>query len=214
MNRGWVVLLMALAIPIAAFAQEAGTGEGSGEPEMSVTETAAVDQAATGDYARYEAADFGFSIELPSSGVVLDPSSADWNQEESVAFIWEAGGGEPIQLILGRADSFDAPVDEMTFTIVCGTMLESWQDEPANYTIITANEKLTTTAGPGKPERVWNLIEIADTSHAEGKAVHYSMFTTYAGNSVYSVTMYYMEPVSATIREFGIPVIYSFALAD
>ena len=214
MNRSLVVLLMALAIPLAALAQDTDPGEESGEPETSVTETTADDQAATGDYMRYEAADFGFSIELPGSGFVSDPADPEWNQEEAVAFIWEAGSDEPIQLILGRVDTFDAPVDEMTFSIVCGTMLESWEDEPSNYRIITANEKLTTSAGVGRPEREWNLIEIADTSHAEGKAIHYSMFTTYAGSSVYSVTMYYMEPVNATIREFGIPVIYSFELLD
>ena len=218
MNRGLVVLFLALAIPLAALAQDTQTDAVEGDAEMSNESTAAealsVESRSSAEYVRYEAVDYGFRIELPGSGIITNPADPEWNEEESVAFVWQSSGDEPIQLILGRVDTFDAPVDEMTFNIVCGTMLESWEDDPSIYEIVTANDKLTTSTASGGAKREWNLIEIADTSHTDGEAVHYSMFSTYAGSSIYSITMYYLEPVNATIQEFGIPVIYSFELAN
>ena len=109
-------------------------------------------------------------------------------------------------MIWGRVDAFEAPIDKLSFDIICGTALESWEDDPASFEIVTANEKLLIEG------QEWRLIEIADSSRGDGQEIYYSIFCTYRENSFYTLMMYYREPVNDTIRQYGIPIIYSFEL--
>lgn len=215
-----LVLLMVLLAPLDAVAQddaaageEAAAAETEASAELGDEAPAAPAEPAT--YSRYEATDFGFSTELPDGGVIADPSSPGWNEEPAAAFKWQATGEEPIRLIIGRVDSFNTEVDDLTFSIICGTMLESWEEDPSMYKIITGNESLVIEAkGTSSGQRNWNLIEVEDMSHSGGKPVYYSVFSTYAGENIYSIMMYYLEPVDQAIRDYGIPVIHGFELLE
>jgi len=214
----WMVVLLALLLPFSTLAQDepaaagdespAAADEASAEP----AEEAAATTTEPATYSRYEATDFGFSTELPDSGVITDPSSPDWNEELASAFKWQATGNEPISMIIGRVDSFNTEVDDLTFSIICGTMLESWEEDPSKYSIVTSNEPLVIEGDGPNGQRSWNLIEIEDKSHGEGQPVYYSVFSTYSGENIYSIMMYYLEPVNTVVRNYGIPVIHEFRL--
>ncbi|MBN2081465.1 hypothetical protein JW859_04565 [bacterium] len=202
MNRiGLLCLIVLLALAGAVLAQET--------PESETNETATITSKVvpgSGDYMRFEAPEHGFALELPDSGRIITPQDEGWEGEKESVFRWEGSGGEPITMIWGRVDSFEAPIDKLSFDIICGTALESWEDDPAKFEIVTSNEKLVIEG------QEWRLIEIADSSHGDGQMIYYSIFCTYHENSFFTVMMYYREPVNDTIREYGIPIIYSFDL--
>jgi hypothetical protein len=198
-----LVLLMLMLVPVGAVAEDepAAAGEDAAAADTAQADANAelADEAAAAtaepvNYSRYEATDFGFSTELPEGGVITGPSSPDWNEEPAAAFKWQATGDEPIRLIIGRVDSFNTEMDELTFSIICGTMLESWEADPTMYKVVTANEPLIIEGdGAGGKQRQWNLIEVEDYSHSDGKPVYYSVFSTYEGEYIYSIMMYYLE---------------------
>ena len=107
---------------------------------------------------------------------------------------------------MGRVDSFESVLVDDTFKAFCDTLLEMWSGDPERYTVVTANKILPIN------ERNWNLIEVEDLSGGEDHAVHFSVFSTYAGEAIYTISMYYLEPLSREVQEFGIPVIYGFGL--
>jgi hypothetical protein len=198
----WLIVLL---MPFGAWAQDEPAAEGA-----AAAETAEM-PAAT--YTRYNVPDSDFSVELPDGGIITDPSDPDWNELPTVVFKWEATGDEPITLIMGRVDTFKSEVDDLTFNIVCGTMLEGWEEDKEAIQVVTANEPLRIKAdNAAGGEQVWNLIEIADRSDSGGKTVYYSVFSTYAGENIYTITMYYLKPVDAMTRNFGGPVVRNFKL--
>jgi hypothetical protein len=196
--RFCLLALCLTMLPLAAVAQEAE------EPAPGAEETTAAQTA----YSPYVADGYGFSIELPDSGAISVPGEDGELQDESVAFEWTGAEDDPIVLIQGRVDRFDVVLDPDTFDVFCATLLENWQGDSENYKVVTANDRITID------DFVWNLIEIEDASHADGEMVYYSVFSTYAGSTIYTISMYYLEPVSEGIQEFGIPVLYGFRLAE
>ena len=196
MSRFCLLMLSLLLLPLAVAAQE---GEDLA-PEPEVTDEAEV------SYSSYTAEGYGFRIQLPDSGSVSEPGEGPEEPDEAVAFEWTGAEGDPIVLIQGRVDRFEVELDPETFDVFCGTLLENWESDSESYDVVTANDRITIEG------LVWNLIEVEDGSHAEGELVYYSVFSAYAGQTIYTISMYYLEPVNERIQEFGIPVLYGFEL--
>jgi hypothetical protein len=212
-------LLLVLLLPCFAWAQEEAAPESDeAEPPEAAepADTTEADEAAQpaeepaeeSAYAAYEASGFGFSIRLPEGGVITDPASEDWNREAEVAFEWTATTELPITLILGRVEHFESQLDTDTFGAFCDALLSVYTSDDARFTVVTSNKSLPING------RGWNLIEVTDVTGGQAQAVHFSVFSTYAGDAVYTVAMYYLEPLSREVQEFGIPVIYGFDLTD
>lgn len=158
------------------------------------------------------------------------------DEDPEVAFTWYRSEDEPVVLIQGRVDKFETELDAETFRIFCETLLANWSGDNAivshsestvqsqgdkttvdtkttirsgsagKYTVVTANEKLDLNG------LVWNLIEVEDASDSSGTMVYYSVFSTFAGSNIYTISMYYLEPVSDSVQEFGFPVLDGFKL--
>lgn len=208
LKRAWLLLLLMVVLPCLAWAQDDAAAD---DDAAAIAEgaSAAEEEASTAgedyDYVPY-ATSFGFSIRLPADGVITDPSAPDWAGEEEVAFEWTATDQAPITLIRGRVDGFESALGIDTFQAFCDTLLSVWSADTGQFTVVTANDQLTIN------EQVWNLIEVADLSDGPDEAVHFSVFSTFAGDSIYTVSMYYLQPLSREVQEFGIPVIYGFSL--
>jgi len=144
-----------------------------------------------------------FSLDLPPGGEVLTPASEGWENEAEVAFEWYGAESDPVSLIQGRVDDMGAPMDDATFGVFCGSLLENWSADGDKFEVVTSNK--TMPIGGLK----WNLIEIADSSDPANK-VYYSVFSTYSGTKIYTVSLYYLKPLSAAVQDFGKPVIQSF----
>ena len=194
MTRFWLIALLAL-LPLAALAQDAPAEEPAGDEAAAET-----------TYVEYTATGYGFSLELPENGTVKDPSSEDWTADEQVAFEWYSDGSTPVTMIQCRVDRFATDLDDAMFDVFCDTVLEMWSDENS-YDVVTANRRIEIDP------LTWNLIEVGDKRRGEEEQVHYSVFSMYSGAAIYTVSMFYMDPVSEEIQEFGIPVVYSFELA-
>lgn len=190
------VVLLALLVPMIAVAQD--------------SEQSSAGKAPT--YSAYVAAGYGFSLNLPDSGIIHSPDDADWNKDQAVAFEWTSASDDPVILIQGRVIDFEDELDAETFSIVCETYLEPWND-PEKYTIVTpkdpTNNKPLTIRG-----RKWSLIEIIDTSNGVDKTVHYSIFSSYSGDKIYTIVMFYLEPIGDRVQAFGFPVIDSFKVTS
>ncbi|GEM_PF-2450950 len=206
-------LLLVLLLPCFAWAQEEATPEAdeadqveAAEPADSAESDEAAEPAEAGAYVTYEADGFGFSIRLPEGGLITDPASEGWNQDAEVAFEWTAATELPVTLILGRVERFESDLDADTFGAFCDALLAYYASDDARFTVITANKPLPING------REWNLIEVTDVTDGQAAAVHFSAFSTYVGDTVYTVAMYYLEPLSREVQEFGIPVIYGFDL--
>jgi len=195
MARLLLAVLLTL-VPLAAMAQDA---------EDSADATS--EQAAEQVYTAYDAANYGFTVELPEGGRIDDPSTEGWTEEEQVAFRWLSDGTAPVDMIIGRVDKFQADIDDDMFNVFCDTLLENWSDE-AKYTVVTSNRRINIDP------LTWNLIEVEDNKNPDSMEVYYSVFSMYSGSTVYSITMYYLESVSDEIQAFGIPVVYSFDLTE
>ncbi|MCC7477471.1 hypothetical protein IT575_03340 [bacterium] len=192
--RALAALLLAglLALPISAWAQG---GEDSAAPAAAVP---------TGGYTRYSAEGYGFALALPGGGAVRNPQSGDWQEDPEVAFEWTAEN-TPIVLITGRVDTMDVELNDERFKVLCDTMLDTWKQDAEHIRIETSQDNLVIN------NYKWNLIEIADSSSADG-TVYFSVFTTYRGNKVYTVSMYYLQPVDKLVRDFGKPVLQGFSI--
>lgn len=228
MLRISLALILAL-LPVLALAQ-------GDAPQPAETPSAAAPA-----YRDYAAGSFGFAVQLPATGTIEDPSTAGWSEDPEVAFDWYYGGDEPIVLIQGRVDKFEVPLDDETFKLFCDTLLKNWAGdtgtpvvesqtnthstvtpqgdvdshstttsklaiESGKYKVLTANEPLDING------QKWNLIEVADSSDPQGTKVYYSVFSTYSGNQIYTISMYYLEPVSDKVQQFGFPVLDGFKL--
>jgi hypothetical protein len=187
------ILLILCLLPLLAQAQDAASPAASGAQS----------------YRSYSAAGFGFQLSLPSSGTIDSPATEGWKEDASTAFIWYAGGREPIRKIVGRADTFGAKIDAEAFKSFCDALLEQWGTDETKHRVLTKN-KVISSGGVN-----WSVIEIEDpTADGKGK-VYYSVFITYSSDNVYVVTFYYDRPSSSEIQAFGQPVLAGFkALAQ
>lgn len=188
MTRFMLVMVLAL-LPLVALAQVE-------EPAADSVDV---------EYTPYVATDFGFSVKLPTGGAVLDASSEGWDKDKEIAFEWRTGGADPVELIVSRVDRFPTELDADSFNVFCDTLIEGWSDS-TRFNIVTANRRIDIE------NRTWNLIEVEDASLGEDKMVYYSVFVMFSGENIYSISLYYLTPVSEMIQEFGIPIIYSFDL--
>lgn len=172
-------------------------------PAWALAQDAAVaPKAAT--YRDYFATGFGFHISLPSTGTIESPSTEGWKEDAGTAFIWWSGGAEPIGKIVGRTDSFGTTVDAAAFKLFCDALLEQWSQNESQHKLLTKN-KLEKSGN-----MTWNLIEAEDpTQDGKGK-MYYSVFITYSGDSIYTLSMYYDHAPDSAIQAFGAPVIAGF----
>jgi len=193
MIRFSLALVLAM-LPVLALAQGDAAQPAETQPAAAVA------------YRDYVAGDFGFAIKLPATGTIEDPSTSGWSEDPEVAFDWYYGGEEPIVLVQGRVDKFETELDDETFKVFCDTLLSNWTTDTEKYAVVTSNEPLDLNGAK------WNLIEVADSSDPEGTKVFYSVFSTYAGSQIYTVSMYYLEPVSDKVQQFGFPVLDGFKL--
>jgi hypothetical protein len=168
-------------------------------------EGAATGAQSSGGYRNYQASGFGFQLSLPQVGDVSNPQTAGWSEEAEVAFEWSSEE-TPVVLITGRVDTMDMEMNEERFKVLCDTMLDTWKEDSQNIEIVSTQSNLQIN------NNKWNLIEIADSSSGEDNQVHFSVFTTYRGTKVYTVTLYYLTPVSDQVREFGKPVLQGFSI--
>jgi len=155
-------------------------------------------------YEQYTAANFGFSVALPDHGSLMTPESTGWENEKEVAFEWYGDENDPVSLIQARVDDLGAAIEGDTFKIFCDTLLENWTTDATSYQVETANS-IVPIAGNN-----WNLIEVADSSNKEAK-VYYSVFSTYKGSKIYTISFYYLKPVSEEVQSFGKPVLQGFS---
>lgn len=189
-----LLALVLLALPGGVLAQggqeEEGAAPAAAEP--------------AGGYSRYNAEGYGFSLSLPLLGGVTNPQSDNWKEEPEVAFEWSAENA-PVVLMTGRVDTMDVELNDERFKVLCDTMLDTWRADKEHIKIESSQDNLTIN------NNKWNLIEIADSSSADG-TVYFSVFTTYRGSKVYTVSMYYLQPVDKIVRDFGKPVLQSFTI--
>lgn len=159
---------------------------------------------AEGEAPAYRSFDAGsFSLDLPPGGEVLTPDSEGWDNEPEVAFEWYGADSDPVTLIQGRVDDLGAEIDEETFGVFCSALLENWSADGDKYEVVTSNKSMPIGG------RKWNLIEISDSSDEETR-VYYSVFSTYSGTKIYTISLYYLKPLSNAVQDFGKPVIQSF----
>jgi hypothetical protein len=208
MIRLLAILAVLLTVQVA-WAQEAAEDTTDGDA------AAAVERA----YLTYVADGYGFALDLPDSGEVSGPADDGWDKEDQVAFEWIGSDTDPVRMIQGRVDSFGKELDGESFDMFCTALLQNWASDEELFEVTTANEKFRFG------DHTWNLIEVTDRSNAasgplaaaagdEGQIVYYSVFSTYAGDQIYTVTMYYLEPVSDEVEELGVPILRSFAFAS
>ena len=209
MKKLVIALLMVLVLPIVALAQDAET-----PAEETVT------QSSQGGV-NYAKRSFGnFSLDLPTHGTLKTPASSDWDEEEQVVFNWFGDEDDPIVLIQCRVDSFEGELGQDAYNIFCDTLLSNWLNEEDNFTVLDPPAPRM----EGDPRRtrsqlgthVWNLIQIDDHSDANGGRIYYSIFCTYSGTDIYTISFYYLQPMSKenpAVKEFGKPLLENFRIA-
>lgn len=204
MLRLLAILLVLLTVQIA-WAQDAAEDTAGGDAAAAVERT----------YSTYVAAGYGFALDLPDSGEVSSPGSDNWDNEDQVAFEWVGADDDPVRMIQGRVDSFGKELDEDSFDMFCTALLQNWTSDEDMFEVTTENEQFRFG------DHTWNLIEVTDRTNApagplsatgdsEGRIVYYSVFSTYAGDQIYTVTMYYLQPVSDEVEAMGVPILRSF----
>ena len=189
-----LTVLVLVMLPLVAAAQESEQTETAASSEIELQ------QLSFGD--------FGFAIALPSDGVLFTQETEGWDQDPEVALEWQGGENSPIALIQVRVDSFGAELDEGSFELFCSALLANWEEDEEHFEIITRNEPFELN------ELSWNLIEVADSSDPDGVMVYYSVFSALAGDSIYTISFYYLSQIDDDVRAFGSPTLKSFRLLD
>lgn len=199
------VLLLALLAVQIAWAQDAPDEEAAEEP------TAVIERV----FETFTASDHGFRLDLPDTGVIRTPADEGWDKEDQIAFEWLGAADDPVRMIQARVDSFGKELDEESFELFSGALLQNWAGDEQSFTVMTSNKELRFG------DHIWNLIEVEDRTNAprgplanaggEGRTVYYSVFTTFAGDNLYTITMYYLQPVSKEVETLGVPILKSFA---
>jgi hypothetical protein len=190
-----LILFACLLAPLTAFAAP-------GDPPADAAAPAA------SGYSPYNASGYGFSVDLPDSGVVAAPGSKDWDiAEEEVAFEWYGGKADPVVLIQGRVDDLGSDIDAETFQVFSDTLLENWNADTSKFKVTNSANNLSLG------NRTWNLIEVEDFSEGVDAKVYYSVFSTYVGTKIYTVSLYYLTPVNDRVFDFGKPVLQGFKIS-
>ncbi|MEZ5336919.1 MAG: hypothetical protein R3F46_01535 [bacterium] len=215
MKKLTLIMLLVLALPFAALAQE-------DDPAPAAEDSPAVEEStpAPAGNVSYARRSFGnFSLELPSHGSLMTPGSDDWNEEEQVVFNWFGSESDPIVLIQCRVDSFEDPLEQSAYDIFCDTLLSNWLNAEDSFTVL--DPPLPRVEGQARRTRstlgthVWNLIQIDDHSDVNGGKIYYSIFCTYSGKDIYTLSFYYMDPMTkedTRVRDFGKPLMESFRI--
>ena len=191
-------LLLLLALPLAALAQE-------GEPAPAAPQSPDTAEVNLDDYSKFSSTPFGFSVLLPKSGTISQPGDPSWDEADEIAFSWFGAETDPVVLIQGRVDEFETTLDADTFKAFCDELEGHWSRDDTKYKVLSKDPALAVGS------HTWNLLQIEDTSNAEGR-VYYSVFSTYVGKNIYTISLYYLEPVNASIQNFGKPVLQGFSI--
>jgi hypothetical protein len=168
------------------------------------------------NYVPYTATGFGFAVNVPDSGTIAAPGSPDWDREAEVAFEWYGADTDPVKLIMARVDDAQAALDEQSFRAFTDELLSYWSpahpaggsdaaDKPASADF----EVLNTADNLKIGGKTWNLIEVADKSDPQ-TTVYYSVFSTWEGTKIYTLTFYYLKPTMELVQNFGKPVLQGF----
>jgi len=199
-----ILALVACILPVLAYAADAPAAP------------------ATGKYVPYTAQNFGFSVSVPETGTIAAPGSDGWDREAEVAFEWYGADTDPVKLIMARVDDAGAPLDDKSFKAFTDELLSYWSpSKPAagapgtNDTAATGNtsfEVLNTADNLQIGNRTWNLIEVKDKSDPK-TTVYYSVFSTWDGSKIYTLTFYYLTPTMDQVQKFGTPVLLGFKVA-
>jgi hypothetical protein len=174
--------------------------------------------AAAQEYKPYTAAGYGFAVNVPSTGTVAGPASADWDRDDEVAFEWYGADSDPVKLIMARVDDAGATLDEASFRAFTDELLSYWA--PARAASADGGETggtpssddfevLNTADNLKIGGKTWNLIEVADKSDP-ATTVYYSVFSTWDGSKIYTLTFYYLTPTMEQVQTFGKPVLQGF----
>lgn len=180
-----ILLACLLALPLMALAQDGGA------------------ENAGAGYRNYTAGGYGFRISLPASGTLNTPTSEGWDGNKSEAFIWLAGGAEPIKKVVGRSDSFGTRISAEEFKSFCDALLDLWSQDEEHQRLLTKNKLVKSGA------YTWNVIEVEDTRGKE--RVFYSVFLTYSNENIYTISLYYDRMPTQEIQAFGQPILAGFA---
>ena len=197
------LLILMLALPIAGWAQDA---------EEPAEDTAAPEIAAEVVYTRHTATGFGFSVELPPAEMLLSPADEDWSEDANTAFIWKGMPGAPVRLVLARVDEAlglnREPLDAVRFQAFIDVMKSRWVESAGVYELLEEPEPID------NGRFVWHVFDVKQkvTEADLERDVYYTVFSTFAGRKIYTITLYYLNPPSAGIQEFGGPIVGSFEL--
>lgn len=136
----------------------------------------------------------GFAIELPADG--LAALDAEASLEDAQVYGWEPNDDSaPIALIQVRIDEFDAPVvDEIYMAYLLG-VIETWEEEPENYTVLGAAD------GIHFGNLAWTALDI-EHKDVEPTVFHTSFSMPFA-DRIYTVLFYYLEPGEAVGEQIG-----------
>jgi hypothetical protein len=198
---GMLALLVALAG--TTLAQETGAeADGAAVAEDTAAEPMELDV----EYARQAFPDFGFALELPEHGELVRPGDDGWEAEDQVAFEWYGLRDDPVVLVQMRVDQMDTELNAAAFDAFCETLVANWSGDPGNYKVTTNNEPISLG------DFSWRLTEVEDSSAGGGQSVYYSVFTTYAGDKIYTLSMYYLQPIDDYVTQFGVQMPLTFEL--
>lgn len=170
------------------------------------------------NYVPYTATGFGFAVNIPDTGTVAGPGSPNWDREDEVAFEWYGADSDPVRLIMARVDDAQAALDEQSFRAFTDELLSYWspahpaggKDDAGGDTPASSDFEVLNTADNLKiGGKTWNLIEVADRSDPQ-TTVYYSVFSTWEGTKIYTLTFYYLKPTMEQVQDFGKPVLQGF----
>lgn len=204
-----LALMLALLLPCAALAQ---TDENPCSPD-SPAASASATQLSKKSFG-------GFNLDLPVSGTLETPASPGWEEDEQVIFNWFGDEGSPVVLIQCRVDSFEDELQQPAYDIFCDTLLANWLNDDANYTVTEPPKPPNDTTPRRTRNKLgthnWNLITIDDHSDADGGRIYYSIFCTWNGPDIYTISFYYLSPITksdTSVKDFGKPILESFRVS-
>ncbi len=173
-----------------------------------------------GEYVPYSAEGYAFAVNLPNGGTVAHKGSEGWDRDAEVAFEWYGGSSDPVKLIMARVDDAQAALDDASFRAFTDELLSYWTPKRAaagdaegtdpppavsDFDVINTADNLMIGG------RQWNLIEVKATTDKK-TTVYYSVFSTWDGSKIYTMTFYYLQPTMEQVQVFGKPVLQGFQI--
>lgn len=155
----------------------------------------------------YAADGYGFSIGLPTAGVLMTPADEDWEFGVETAFEWRGEVGEPLVIIMGSVSLYHrelemADVEGFHESIISSTMLQV-ED---GFEILARHEKKEFGAAN------WNVVSIRDSTAGEDLVLYIDDYATYNGPAIYSFTLCYLDPDDPAVAAAIEQVVASFEL--